>query len=154
MFGADPATAERWLDDWSESVSSRAEQSWRLSEKVAGLSVTADGDQGAVEVTVDGSGVVTDLKLAERVRQMPASRLAELILVVTKRAQGMLADRVAELTADTVGTESPSGRALVAGYAKRFPAPAPEEDRQALVEPIPTRFIDKPRSGRDGRGWR
>jgi DNA-binding protein YbaB len=135
-YAAD-AAAERWVADWSDSIATRAEQSWELARRVGALAVTAEGERGAVEVTVGGTGEVLDLRLTERARELPPARLAEAILTVMRRAQGMLAELAAELAAETVGTESATGRAVVAGFAQRFPPPTDDGD-------------DRRTGGRDG----
>ena len=131
MYGTDHGAAERWLADWSETMATRAEQSWELSRRVAELAVTAEGERGAVEVTVGGTGEVLDLRLTERARELPAARLAETILAVMRRAQATLTDRVADLAAQTVGTESATGRAVIGSFAQRFPRPDDGDERTA-----------------------
>jgi hypothetical protein len=92
------------------------------------LSVSASGHDGSIEVTVAGSGVMTDLKLDDRVRTWPADQIAAAVLAVMRRAQASLATRVAEIADETVGADSETGRAVVDGFARRFPAPPDDED--------------------------
>ncbi len=40
---------------------------------------------------------------------------------VTRLAVGRLAERVTEATAETVGADSPAGRAIIESYARRVP---------------------------------
>jgi hypothetical protein len=84
---------------------------------------------GAVQVTVSASGVITDLRLDDRVRLWPAVRLAEQILAVMRRAQAELVGPVAAAAGATVGEYSEAGRAVIDGYATRFPVPPDEERR-------------------------
>jgi DNA-binding protein YbaB len=119
----DLEAADRWISEWSASVQGRAEQGQAFAERVAGIAATASGRQGAVEVTVSGSGAVTGLRLDERVRDWPARELAEEILAVMRRAQAQLAAKVSAAAAETVGADSPSAVAVIDGYARRFPSP-------------------------------
>jgi DNA-binding protein YbaB len=126
-FSAASEGADDWIDSWAASVSARAQAAQELSERVSMLSVSASGRDGAVEVTVAGSGVMTDLRLDDRVLRWSADEIAAQVMSVMRRAQGTLASRVAEITDQTVGADSETGRAVVDGFARRFPAP-PEED--------------------------
>jgi DNA-binding protein YbaB len=127
-FNAAGEDADAWVDSWAASVSARAQAAQELSERVSMLSVSASSRDGAVEVTVAGSGVMTDLKLDERVRSRTAAEIAAEVLAVMRRAQGSLAVRVAEIADETVGADSETGRAVVDGFARRFPAPADDDD--------------------------
>ena len=129
-FGTDPDSAQRWVRAWSASSGDRAARAYELSERVAGLSVSAKRSDGAVEVTVDGSGAVTDLRLSELVRKWPADVITSEILTAMRSAQAMLPARVADLAAQIMDADSPTTRAVVASFGQRFPAPidAPASD--------------------------
>ncbi|MFC0505726.1 YbaB/EbfC family nucleoid-associated protein [Micromonospora costi] len=139
-FGATADAAEEWMRSWSASVSERAAQTQAMSQRVAELSVSATGARGAVEVTVAGSGAVTNLWLDERVRAWPADRIAAEVMATMRRAQGRLAGAVAEAAAQTVGAHSETARAIVASYATRFPEQPDDPDEQR----------ERSRRGRDG----
>lgn len=127
-FGADPSAAQEWVDNWSASLTDRAAKAQAMSDQVAQLSVSASSSDGAVEVTVAGSGIVTDLHLGELVRKWPAGQIAAAILTVMRQAQAKLAARVAEVAAQTIGADSDAGRAVVASFAQRFPAVVADDD--------------------------
>jgi DNA-binding protein YbaB len=112
--------ARRWVDDWQSSIEDRAARARELTGRLSGLSATARDRDGLVEVTVAQSGVVTGLRLDERVRDAPAAHLARVIMAVMAGAQSMLVERVREATAQTLGDDSESGRAVVASYAGRL----------------------------------
>lgn len=121
------APTEQFVASWAAGVSERAAQAQALSERVAAMSVTADGAYGAVEVTVASSGAMTDLRLDDRVLRWRADQIAAEVLAVMRRAQGRLAAQVAEAAAETVGADSETARAVVGSYERRFPE-QPEED--------------------------
>ncbi|MBM7491914.1 DNA-binding protein YbaB [Micromonospora luteifusca] len=122
------AATERFVASWTAGVSERAAQAQALSERVADMSATADGADGAVRVTVAASGVLTDLRLDDRVLRWRPAEIAAEVLTVMRRAQGRLAAQVAEAAAETVGSDSETARAVVSSYERRFPE-QPEDDR-------------------------
>lgn len=128
----DADAAEDWVRAWSASVSERAAQAQELSRRVAELTATAAGGGGAVRVTVSASGVPTELRLDDRVRNWPAARIAAEIMATMRRAQARLSGAVAEVAAQTVGVGSETARAVVASYTARFPEP-PERSEDGRV---------------------
>jgi hypothetical protein len=73
-----------------------------------------------VEVTVGSNGQVTDLRLDEQIRAQPAATTARQILVAIRAAKSSLVRQYGELTAETVGADSETGRAVVAGLIARL----------------------------------
>jgi hypothetical protein len=63
--------AEEWLDSWVGQVNAQAERSVDLSRRVAALTATAEGRNGAIRVTVGSAGQVERLDLDERVHDLP-----------------------------------------------------------------------------------
>jgi sugar (pentulose or hexulose) kinase len=120
--------AERWLADWTASVSQTAEQAKRLSDRVAALSASAQNDDG-VRVAVDATGQITELILTERSLRLSPTQLASGILDTMRKAQRKLPQLVAEAAGETVGADSSSASAVVSAFERRFPAPEPDDDR-------------------------
>ena len=106
--------AERWVEDWSAAATARAAKAQALADQAAQVSVSAANPDGSVEVTVTASGAMTDLRLSEAIRKRPADEVAADILATMRRAQAKLAARMAEIAAETVGSDSATGRAVVA----------------------------------------
>lgn len=121
---ADLDAALRWVDDWQSGIEEQAARARALSQRVAGLSATAASEDGTVEVTVASSGVLTELRLDEAIRRRSAAETAAQILAVTRTALVRLAEQVAVAAEETMGRDSPAGRAVVDSYAKRLFAPA------------------------------
>src|SRR3954471_2478636 len=134
-----------------------------LADRVATLSASATGDDGAVTVTVAGSGLVTGLDLQDRVRRFTGSMLSVEIMRTMRRAQAALAEQVAAAVDETVGTDSETGRAMLDSYTRRFPAETAEPPVSPVMPapPFPT-FRNTPtlphqppgngfESGRDSR---
>jgi len=119
--GVDAEAAHEWVQTWSASLSEQAALAQAMSSRVAALSLAASSPDGAIEVTVGGSGVVTGLRLGELARKRPADELAAGIMAVMRQAQSKLATAVAEIAAQTMGADSPLTGVVVAGFEHRFP---------------------------------
>lgn len=104
-----------------------------LADRVATLRASASGAEGAVLVTVAGSGNVTDLELDERSLGLGAPGLAIEILRTIRRAQAELAGQVADAVEATVGAETETGKAVLDSFTQRFPRP--DEEPPAPVMP-------------------
>jgi YbaB/EbfC DNA-binding family protein len=115
--------AEEWLDSWAGQVNEQAQRSVDLSRRVAALTGSAEGRDGAIRVTVGSAGQVERLELDDRVHELPGPRLAEEIIAVMRRAQAGLSSRVADEVRATVGQDSETGRAVLQSFDTRFPAP-------------------------------
>ena len=110
------------IDDWERGFAERAAQAKALAERTARLSATVRSDDELVEVTVGSNGQVTDLRLAEAIRAQPAATTARQILTVIRAAKSSLVRQYSEATAETVGVDSETGRAVLAGLAARLAA--------------------------------
>jgi len=134
-----------------------------LEDRLAALSATATDEDGVVTVTVGSSGLVTGLRLDDRVRQLSGATISDEILRTMRRAQAALADQVAVAVDETVGADTEDGRAVLDRLTERLlgdpeEAPAPV---MPSAPPFPT-FPNTPRlphqspgngfeSGRDSR---
>jgi hypothetical protein len=121
--------AEEWLDSWVGQVNAQAQRSVELSRRVATLTGSAQGRDGAIRVTVGSAGQVERLELDDRVHEVSGPRLAQEIMLVIRRAQAVLAGRVAEQVRETVGADTETGRAVLNSFETRFPARDDEDDR-------------------------
>ncbi|MEU8333770.1 YbaB/EbfC family nucleoid-associated protein [Micromonospora sp. NPDC048839] len=127
MFGRDPDAAQEMLHSWTAELSTRAQSAADLSERVAAITASATGAEGAVRLTVAASGALTDLRLDDRVQRMRSSELASIIMATVARAQAGLTEQVTVAVHDTVGTDSETGRAVTDTFARRFPPPVDEQ---------------------------
>jgi hypothetical protein len=106
-----------------------------LADRVAALRASATGDDGAVRVTVAGSGLVTGLDLDDRVRRLPGVALSAEIMRTIRRAQVALTGEVAAAVDETVGAGSEAGRAVLDSFTQRFGA-QPDENEEPPVTPV------------------
>jgi len=125
----DVDAAEEWLDSWVGQVNAQAQRSVELTRRVATLTGSAQGRDGAIRVTVGSAGQVERLELDDRVHEVSGPRLAQEIMSVIRRAQADLAGRVAEQVRETVGADTETGRAVLNSFETRFPARDDEDDR-------------------------
>jgi DNA-binding protein YbaB len=122
MFeGPDLDAAERRIDDWQAGFEQRAARARELAARLAGLTASSRSDDGLVTVTVGGNGMLTGLELDEAVRRQPAAETARQILAALAAAQADLATQATSVTAETVGADSETGKAVIAALARRQP---------------------------------
>jgi DNA-binding protein YbaB len=122
MFeGPDPDAAERRIDDWQAGFEQRAAQARELAARLTRLTASARSDNGLVTVTVGGNGMLTGLELDEDVRRQPAAETARQILATLTAAQAGLVAQATAVTAETVGADSETGKAVLASLARRQP---------------------------------
>jgi DNA-binding protein YbaB len=106
-----------------------------LADRVATLSASATGDDGAVRVTVAGSGMVTGIELDDRVQRLPGTMLAAELMRTIRRAQAAIVDQAAVAVDETVGADSETGKAVLDSFTQRFPL-EPHETEEPPVTPV------------------
>jgi DNA-binding protein YbaB len=116
---SDLDSAEQWVDDWQAGFEERAAQARELAARLSELSVTARSEDGLVEVTVGASGALVGLELEEGIRRRPAAETAQEILATLGAAQTAMTKAATEVTAETVGADSETGRAVIASFTAR-----------------------------------
>ena len=116
---SDLDSAEQWVDDWQAGFEERAAQARELAARLSELSVTARSEDGLVEVTVGASGALVGLELEEGIRRRPAAETAQEILATLGAAQTAMTKAATEVTAQTVGADSETGRAVIASFTAR-----------------------------------
>lgn len=128
MIGGNLDSAEEWLRSWTAQADARAQAAMLMSERVADLSSTVRVADGAITVTVAGSGVLTGLELDDRVQRMSGRDLAGQIMRAVAKAQAGLNEQVATVVAETVGPASETGQAVLGSFERRFPAVSDEPE--------------------------
>jgi DNA-binding protein YbaB len=102
-----------------------------MSDRFQQLQVTRKDANGMTEVTVDSSGALVALKLSRDIDRASPDVLAATIMTTIREAKAELAQRTQEIVADTIGTDSPAGRAIAerVGQHLRGPGENPEPPR-------------------------
>jgi DNA-binding protein YbaB len=108
------------IDEWERGFGERAAQAKSLAERTARLSATVREADGLVELTVGSNGQVTDLRLDEEIRRQPASTTARQILAAIRAAKTDLVRQYGDVTAETIGADSATGQAVLAGLTARL----------------------------------
>jgi DNA-binding protein YbaB len=120
MFDTDSDQMEHRLSQWTQGFASKAAQFQTMRAQVAQIQVTEVSADGAVRVTVDSTGALTDLALNEKIRDLSPPEVAAQVMTCLRRAQQQLAPRVHEAMLDTVGGEDHLVDRVVSGYRERF----------------------------------
>ncbi|WP_203760256.1 YbaB/EbfC family nucleoid-associated protein, partial [Paractinoplanes deccanensis] len=108
--------AEHLVDDWQEGFERRAAQARELATRMAGLSAVGRSPDGLIEVTVGRSGELTGIRLDEETRRQPTATTEREILAAVTAARATLAEKAREAVDGTLGADSETGRAILAGY--------------------------------------
>lgn len=117
----DPEQLIAGLDQDIEKAQSRARA---VQDGLSAVRVTERSDDGQIQVTVNATGNVVDLRLADGPRAKQGSELAQDILHTMRRAQSRLADAVHDRLADTAPPETLA--AMGDQYRTTFTAPREE----------------------------
>jgi hypothetical protein len=110
----------RLISEWRAGVAEQANRFDATRRAIDEVSVTETAVGGAIVLTVESSGIPTDLHLGDDVARMKPAAIAAEIMNCLHRAQTRLADRVGTLVAETAGDDA-SADAIVAPAP---PAPA------------------------------
>jgi hypothetical protein len=108
------------IDEWERGFAERAAQAKALAGRTAGLSATVREADGLVEVTLGSNGQVIGLRLDEGIRRQSAATTARQILTAIQAAKAELTRQFCVITAETVGADSETGRAVMVGLATRL----------------------------------
>ena len=122
-----------------------------LNDKIARLFVTESSRDGAVQVTVSASGVLTGLVLKERWHQQPPmGAVAAQVMECVARAQARIPDLLGRAMFETIGPNDPAAELVMADARKRFPQPVPGPEWQPRAPRRP-RSPDRVDDDWDGR---
>jgi YbaB/EbfC DNA-binding family protein len=127
--------AGRLVDDWERNATEKAARFQAMAGRVEQVSITESVADGAIRVTVGHNGLPTDLAMTEQVLRMKPDEIAANVMAGIRKAQSRYPERLAEILAETVGTEDPAARHILATAEQNFPPVADEEEDQAQVEP-------------------
>jgi DNA-binding protein YbaB len=120
MFNTDSDQMEQRLSQWTQGFASKAARFQAMRTQVEQIQVTEVSADGAVRVTVDSTGALTDLALNEKIRDLSPPEVAAQVMSCLRRAQQQLAPRVHEAMLDTVGGEDHLVERVMSGYRERF----------------------------------
>ncbi|RKT82062.1 YbaB/EbfC DNA-binding family protein [Saccharopolyspora antimicrobica] len=136
----DPDGARERLAAWKDRIEKLAADTKTMSDRLQEVRVTTTDPKGLVELTIDSTGALVDIKLTSKMERTAPDVVSRTIMETLAQAKNQLADRSQEIIADTVGTESAAARAISESVGNHLrtdePAdPAPEPDVDDGTEP-------------------
>jgi DNA-binding protein YbaB len=127
LLAGDPAQVERGIDEWVESARQRAEKLDAVRAGVERIQISETSQNGAVTVTVDANGVLTDVRFDDSASRVHPSELGPLVMGCLRRAQSRIAEQVRDVTAAAVGDDLPETRKMLfENYRGRFGEAEPQ----------------------------
>ena len=130
----DPDGARERLAAWKGRIDKLAADTKSMSDQLQGLRITAHDPAGMAEVTIDSTGTMVNLKLTDRIGKAAPETVAATIMSTLGTARRQLAERSKEILADTVGTESAAGRAIVESVSRNLGAEEPKPVRRPVQD--------------------
>ena len=126
VFGVDEMRTEQEIQRWAAAAAAKAEKYQAVAQQVATVHITEVSRDGIVRVTVDATGALVNLEIAEQHREVAGAALAATVLATMRKAQARIAGRVSEIVAEVGVEDKGTASALVSSYQQRFPEPEPE----------------------------
>jgi DNA-binding protein YbaB len=154
--GAELSAVESMVADWERGGQERLARVAEVTERVGRLSATSRSADGAVTVSVDSRGLVTDIRLAEAAASVPVVELSALIMRTLQAAQAQLPGLMAEVAQECGMAGDGVVSHLLEQAESSFPAP-PEPEPEPGGGPVRRRgdddeYFDEPTLSRDE--WR
>ncbi|ANY06871.1 YbaB/EbfC family nucleoid-associated protein [Pseudonocardia sp. HH130630-07] len=75
-----PPSARTWLDDYRRRIEAARVRAEQACARAGEVTATAQTRDGAVAITVDASGALTDVRFGARAGDLPLTRLAETVV--------------------------------------------------------------------------
>ncbi|GIM89280.1 YbaB/EbfC family nucleoid-associated protein [Paractinoplanes toevensis] len=108
----DPDGAAGYLRDWKSRIDRMAADTQAMSDRLGALRVTAADDNDLVEVTIDSTGVLLDIRFGDRIQRVAPDAVARAVLNALRAARQSAAASTQKIIAETVGDDSVAGRAI------------------------------------------
>ena len=116
----DPDGARERLAAWKGRIDKLADDTLSMSQQLQELRIVAKDPAGMAEVTIDSTGVMVNLKLTDRITPASPEAVAATIMATLTDARRQLAQRSKEILADTIGTDTAAGRAIVESVSRHL----------------------------------
>ena len=125
LVAGDDGVTDAALDKWVADAEAGAAKYQHLAAVMDRVRVSVSSPDNLVTITVNASGNITDLRIADRAMSGPGKQLAGQILTAIRRAQADIAARMAEVMQATIGDDTTVMNAVLAEYHDKFPEPPP-----------------------------
>jgi DNA-binding protein YbaB len=120
MFDTDRNRMQHRVSEWAQGFADKAAQARIMRAQVEQIQAVATSSDGAIHVTVNSHGVLTDLAFTDMIHEMRPAELAAQVMRCLRRAQQQLAPKVRETMQATVGGEQQLVDNVVSSYRERF----------------------------------
>lgn len=129
----DPDSSREYLEVWKTRIDQMAADTQALSNRLERLRVTAADQDGLVEVTIDATGVLVDVRFAARIQRVSPEAVSRAVLGALRLARQDAAAQSRQIITETLGAGSVAGRAIAERMARQPhaapPTAAPGLDR-------------------------
>lgn len=133
MWGGDPSAASSPDSDsafdriagWQQRLEQMALDANAMRDRLQDARITVADANGLVEVTIDFTGRLMDLKLTERIRRASPEALARTIMQTIAVAGERMGERTNQIIGETMGTDSAAGREIAEQVGQRLRMPEP-----------------------------
>lgn len=134
MLGNDPDQMQRRVGEWEHGFTGTATRFHAMRTEVERIRVSESGAGGAVQVTLDAQGALTDIALTDKIRNMPPRELAAQVMACVRRAQQQLPSRIRQAMEATVGDQQRLIDQVVGVYRERFGTDEAPASRTAAAD--------------------
>jgi DNA-binding protein YbaB len=108
----DPDGARERVAEWKGRIDQLTANTAEMRERLLDVRETATDTNRIVEVTVDSTGELVDLRLTDRIQRVAPDVVARTILTTVAAAKAKVAARTADIVGETMGSDSAAGRAI------------------------------------------
>jgi DNA-binding protein YbaB len=122
--------SEAMVANWTKQIQERAERYQAMAERVSEQSITERSRDGAVELTIDAKGLLTNLVIAETASTRRMSEVSAEIMRTLQRAQARIPELLQAVMAETIGLQDETANRLFEEAQGHFP-PMPADDEPA-----------------------
>ena len=98
-----PHDADAWQRNYETKLAEIEQRNERMQQELDDVEVTERSSDGAISVTVNSQGNLTDLQLADVLRRRDGKSVSEEVLRLVSTAQGRIADKVQEVMDPYIG---------------------------------------------------
>ncbi|MFF5082391.1 YbaB/EbfC family nucleoid-associated protein [Actinoplanes sp. NPDC000266] len=107
-----PDGSRAYLRDWKQRVDQNAVNAQALSERLGELRAAGRDGNDLVEITVDASGVLRDIRFTDRIQRVAPDVVGRAVMAALREARHEAGRRTQAIIVDTVGADSLAGRVI------------------------------------------
>lgn len=108
----DPDEATAYLQQWKSRIDRMAADTQAMSTRLDALRVRAEDPNGLVEVTIDATGALVDVRFSGRIHQFAPDVVGRAVMSAVGEARRKAAEQSKEIVTETMGPDSVAGRTI------------------------------------------